>query len=358
MVAETTFLVRIFVYGLVGLVQGSPETTALLPVEGGHVAFVAFDKEGISTCTPPCQVTIGTKTLNGFSLAGDEISWTVNEDRGRKHVRQPRIPSIPPGRRYPMPLHFGKDHVDSTAFDWVAPMEKIAGSGEVDPTCLDPKNPNTAGCSKLAGRLKIDTGVLSTCRLIEYLMKNQKPGQGTVHSFDFTPPVKGVPQHGQALAEIVESEVEVKPGKVTVTLTPFGGAERAKAVLEPKPCKGRENAYCVDIFVGNILTGEKQNQETGDHFKGLYRLLKRKPNQKELPFPHRNRGTKIDSSLVEPLCRAVPPPYYVTEAELKDGPRPLAKKERQLATALDLHLSYLYPHQLVICPMGSFTKSP
>lgn len=355
MAAGTTFFVRVFVYGLIGWVPGGSQTTALLPsLPAGedHVPFVAF-ANGPSTCTPPCTVTVSGTALPGFRLDGREVAWTTGLAINGVHQRQPRV-RLPAGFHAPLPLHFGQNHVDSTAFDWVAPMTALVRSPTIDPACMRQPNPNAnPPCNPphgLAGRLAIGTGTLSTCRLTEFRADGQSP---RVHAYDFKPRILAL--HDQALAEIVESETQVTADQVKVTLTDFAAARPPlTAVLKPADCIGR-SGRCVDIFVGNIRQGRNAEQETGFHFQFLYNLLRDKVTQ--FPLPNRDPSNSELAADEQPLCRPVPPPPRTVLAEkgLHAKARPLSRRKRSLSRKLDRHLRRFYPNQRVICPMASFT---
>jgi hypothetical protein len=358
MVAEI-FYVRLFIYGLVGFVQGPGQiTTVLLPNQDQHDAFVAFND---GTCTPQCK-GIGPKKVNGFPLTGNEISWKVDQiiDQGnQRQARPPIIHSLPQTFDTTLPIA----PIDSAAFDWVAPMGQLVGNGAVNGDCTQGPSTNCNKPNGLAGRIALTSGLVSTCRLIETGTCDPS-GQSHVHTYTFQPPFQPTsPQVEQALAEIELVVTAVSGSSVTLTLTELGkSAVQKQAVLIPAPCVGgdpKTKPNCVDIFIGNMLRSNSCDQLSGDHFKALYGLLASQPTG-TLPIPIQDTGHEVLAADVQPWCQDVPsgpaartPEERQALAQLRDLRR-LTEVDISRARKFEAYLLHFYPNQRPICPMGAF----
>jgi hypothetical protein len=381
---EGVFYVRIFIYGLIGFVSAQDRLTVLVPHAEHHNAFVAY----MGVCNSPncVQLPDGTK-VPGYPLDGDQISWSIDQNAGNgdPYGTEPRpsiVSLLPNTFNINTPVVRG----DGAAFSWVTPLSRLVRSGEIDGECLaqDPAgcNPQKGG---LDGRLVIDAGHVSTCRLVATKACGDPDTKARLHSFTFKPT-----SIQQSLAEIVLSQTAVAGTGVTLRIKKFNGTPVATVNLTPKACIGRAGS-CVDIFIGNM--GENVDCSVdpvrGDHFAAFYNLLKDQAQLPQgLPIPVRDNYS-VKAVDYQPPCRDVPTPPEDSAAALTTAKvatrgstaggaaakltdrqakkalkelqrRPWTQRDRKWASDLNEYLGgfFPYPNQRPICPMGDFDPPP
>jgi len=115
---------------------------------------------------------------------------------------------------------------DRTRLSWVAPIEHIrAGAGKVAASCLGKSVP-----SAISARIRLTHGTLRTQSLSQFT--------GGVIRWKFLPLSGGGTGHEQALAEIVELEMNIPGDHVILSTTPFRKDAAHRPPLSLAPAAG------------------------------------------------------------------------------------------------------------------------
>jgi hypothetical protein len=204
---------------------------------------------------------------------------------------------------------------DRNRLSWVAPMERIRpGTGQVDASCFSA----TGAPASISARVRLTQGTLRTSDISN---KN-----GSVVRWRFLPLAGGATGHEQALAEVVELELDIPGDQVVLSTTPFrpGSASKPPITLVPvtAPDGTRQvvaTIKCIPIEdllgirpVEPIMIGESRARDL--HFENYFRISAADPGVGHglVPSPvdtcpSHNHGAAQPPILHSPQC---PPSFF------------------------------------------------
>ena len=261
------FIVRIFVYGLIGIVPSTDGShlTFLVLKEEKHSPFLASTAE----CTGPCAEKLEECKCSGTSYP---LSWRLHQENLSISVHRGRFLESSVKSTAGRGLNFllqkkKKPWGPSNAADtsWIADVGKAAGvSSDIQSDCL---SPSPTSCPVTAS-LRLSQGTFSTGRLTCW--DNDDDGcddQDLAPVLEFRDTIHTMP-YRQALAEVAVVELEASGDGLLLSRIPYSDGLPKVALLEPNG-----GTPAIELFLGNVPTTVQPEPHVGKHFTHYYELL-------------------------------------------------------------------------------------
>ena len=273
-------------------------------------------------------------TRLGGAMCGGSVWVLDNSDlsiaTNRKEPSTPlRIVRLPEERRRGGRAVMPSEPAERRGFDWVADLGQIqSDSAYVDPKAVDK--------GLVAARFKLDTGTLSSCKLVSADNVTVSPlafsTLADLHNSAKRREDDALETHGPtgAFADWLVAEIEIPDCSLTIEDRDFDGNVRRSVRLTPSVCDGSEvvEAALINLPKASFADpdklpydppsdrcgeahasarGENGDHNIGRHFEIFYELTECRPPVRMRPVPYLAKTADTSRSRDLPQVKAVPP---------------------------------------------------